>query len=36
MCKNNGIILIEVPYTVDMNDIENFIINECRNNGYTL
>lgn len=34
MCKDNKITLIEVPYTVEIKDIESFLINELRNNGY--
>jgi hypothetical protein len=30
MCKDNGIILIEVPYTVKIPDIEQYIINACK------
>jgi hypothetical protein len=30
MCKDNGIILIEVPYTVKLQDIEQYIINACK------
>ena len=33
MCKNNQITLIEVPYYIQYNDIENFIKNECIKNG---
>lgn len=36
MCKDEGIILIEVPYTVKVNDIDNFLINELRKNGFSL
>ena len=34
MCKNNGIILIEVPNYVNIENIENFIITECKKHGY--
>lgn len=30
MCKDNGIILIEVPYTIKIPDIEQYIINACK------
>lgn len=30
MCKDNGVYLIEVPYTVKLPDIEEFIINACK------
>ena len=30
MCKENGVYLIEVPYTVKLPDIEEFIINACK------
>ena len=30
MCKDNGVILIEVPYTVKIPDIEQYIINACK------
>ncbi len=35
MCKDNGIILIEVPYTVEIKDIESFILKELRNNNFS-
>jgi hypothetical protein len=31
MCKDNNIILIEVPYTVKIEDIENFILKRLKN-----
>ena len=34
MCKDNGIILIEVPYTVKEHEIEDFLINELRKHRY--
>ena len=34
ICKEHGITLINVPYTVKLKDIEGFIIEECRKNGY--
>jgi len=34
ICKEHGITLINVPYTVKLKDIKEFIINECRNHGY--
>jgi hypothetical protein len=36
MCKDEGVILIEVPYTVKIPDIDNFLINELRKNGFSL
>ena len=33
-CKNEGILLIEVPYTTKVKDIEGYIINELMKNGY--
>jgi hypothetical protein len=33
-CKENGITLIEVPYTVKIEDIESFLRRELRNKGY--
>lgn len=32
MCKENGIILIEVPYTVKICDIKDYIVKELRKN----
>jgi hypothetical protein len=34
ICKEHGITLIEVPYTVKLPDIKNFIINACKKYGY--
>jgi hypothetical protein len=34
MCKDNGIILIEVPYTVKNENIESFLINELKKKGF--
>jgi len=36
ICKDEGIHLIEVPYTVKIQDIENFIIQECRKKGFSV
>lgn len=36
MCKENNIKLIEVPYTVKIQDIQNFLITECRKLGYQI
>jgi len=36
MCRDNGIILIEVPYTVKIQDIEMYIINELRKHSIHL
>lgn len=33
ICKENGIILIEVPYTIRIENIRNFIINQLKVNG---
>jgi hypothetical protein len=33
-CKNEGVILIEVPYTVKVKDIESYLISELRKNGF--
>ena len=30
MCKDNGIVLIEVPYTVKEQDIEDFLTKQIR------
>lgn len=34
MCKDAGVTLISVPYTVKIKDIHQFILDECRNAGY--
>lgn len=34
ICKEQKINLIEVPYTVKLEDIEDFIIKKCKNLGY--
>ena len=34
MCKDNNVILIEVPYTVKIEDIEYYIIKELKELGY--
>lgn len=34
LCKENGITLIEVPYTVKIEDIENFLRKELRQKGF--
>jgi hypothetical protein len=34
MCKDVGVTLIEVPYTVKTENIEQYLINELRKNGY--
>ena len=31
LCKKNGVTLIEVPYTVEHNQIQDYIINKCKN-----
>jgi hypothetical protein len=34
ICKENGITLIEVPYTVKNENIETFLKKELRKNGF--
>lgn len=34
LCSKNGIVLIEVPYTVDISDIESYLLSHLRKNGY--
>ena len=34
MCKDEGLILIEVPYTVKLENIESFLIKELKKYGY--
>jgi hypothetical protein len=34
MCIDNGVKLIEVPYTVKYEQVENYVINELKKNGY--
>ena len=34
MCKDNNVILIEVPYTVNIEDIEYYIITKLKDIGY--
>ena len=34
MCKDNNIVLIEVPYNIKLDNIEDFLIKELINNGY--
>ena len=34
MCKENGILLIEVPYTIKLEMIKEFLVRELRKNGY--
>lgn len=34
MCKDNNVNLIEVPYTVKLDEIENYLISACRQLGY--
>jgi len=36
ICKENKVNLIEVPYTVKLEDIEEYIIRECRKLGYQI
>jgi hypothetical protein len=36
LCQKNGIMLIEVPYTVKVVDIENYIKSELKKKGYKL
>lgn len=35
-CKKNGIKIIEVPYTVDVEDIEDFVVQKLKDEGYLL
>jgi hypothetical protein len=34
ICKEHGVTLIEVPYTVKLHDIKDFIVKECMKHGY--
>jgi len=34
MCRDNRITLIEVPYSVKLEDIEQFLIKQCKKTGY--
>lgn len=34
LCRDNRIVLIEVPYSVEINNIERFLIKELRNKGF--
>jgi hypothetical protein len=34
ICKEHGVTLIEVPYTVKLENIERFLLNELHNKGY--
>jgi len=34
ICKDKGVTLIEVPHTVKIHDIKDFIVNECIKYGY--
>ena len=36
MCKDNGVLLVEIPYTVKLQDIENFIIHQLRKNNFNI
>jgi hypothetical protein len=36
MCRDNGIRLIVVPYTIKVPDIEKYIVNKLRNYGYQI
>jgi hypothetical protein len=36
ICKENNINLIEVPYTIKINDIEKYIIENCKKLGYQI
>lgn len=33
-CKENGIVLIEVPYTIDVHEIEDYLTNMVRKHGF--
>ena len=33
-CRDNGIVLIEVPYTVGVHEIENYLTRELRKHGF--
>ena len=34
LCEKNGILLIEVPYTIKIENIKKYIIQELKKNGY--
>ena len=36
MCKEKGVCLIEVPFSVKLNDIEQYLIREIQKNGYSI
>ena len=36
MCKENGVTLIEVPHTVKVENIKDFLTKELRRVGYDL
>lgn len=35
-CRENGVVLIEVPYTVDIHDIEDYLTNKLRKHGFRI
>jgi len=36
LCHENGVLLIEVPYSIGVDSIENYLREQLRNNGYSV
>lgn len=36
LCKDRRITLIDIPYTVAVKDLQEFILNECKNKGFKI